>query len=98
MPSGYGILTAEGLKAVMVSLYFMLVLKDSEDQRTAADPRWHNHYVSLGSPTDTPCGIDPQVTAITFQSPGDVVVSKDKAIMSNLPGKFTGTSPPPEGK
>lgn len=94
---GYGILTAEGLKAVMVSTTHAGI-KDSEDQRTAADPRWHNHYVSLGFPTGTPCGIDPQVIAITFQSPGDVVVSKNKAIMSNLPGKFTGTSPPPDGK
>lgn len=94
---GYGILTAEGLKAVMVSTTHAGI-KDSEDQRNAADPIWHNHYVSLGSPPGSPCGSDPQVTAITFQSPGDVLVSKDKAIMSNLPGKFTGTSPPPDGK
>ena len=94
---GYGLLTNQGLKAVMVSTTHKGVY-DSEDQRNANDARWHNHYVSLDTPIGGPCGTDPQVTAITFQSPGQVVVNKDKAVMSNLPGKFTGTSPPPNEK
>jgi hypothetical protein len=88
---GYGILTTQGLNAIMVSTTHAGVL-DSEDQRNANDPRWHNHYVSLANVPNDPCGSDPAVTSITFQSPGEVVVSKNKAVMSNLPAKFTGTN------
>jgi hypothetical protein len=87
---GYGILTSQGLNAIMVSTTHAGVL-DSEDQRNANDPRWHNHYVSLGVDPTGPCESDPAVTSITFQSPGEVVVNKNKAIMSNLPAKYTGT-------
>jgi len=87
---GYGILTTQGLNAVMVSTTHAGVL-DSEDQRNANDPRWHNHYVSLAVDSSGPCGTDPAVNDITFQSPGEIVVNNNKAIMSNLPDKFTGT-------
>jgi hypothetical protein len=87
---GYGILTSQGLNAIMVSTTHAGVL-DSEDQRNANDPRWHNHYVSLAVDPTGPCESDPAVTSITFQSPGEVVVNKNKAIMSNLPAKYTGT-------
>ncbi|MDF0681610.1 MAG: hypothetical protein P0116_11665 [Candidatus Nitrosocosmicus sp.] len=87
---GYGILTTKGLSAIMVSTTHAGVL-DSEDQRNANDPRWHNHYVSLGDDTEN-CGANPAVTSITFQSPGKVVVNKNKAVMSNLPSTFTGTN------
>ena len=88
---GYGILTTQGLNAIMVSTTHKGVL-DSEDQRNKNDPRWHNHYVSLAVNPVGPCGTNPAVTSITFQSPGEVVVSKDRAVMSNLPAKFTGTN------
>jgi len=85
---GYGILTTQGLNAIMVSTTHEG--KDSEDQTNAADTRWHNHFVKLVSnPKD--CGDDLRVESITFQSPGEVVINKDKAVMSNLPAKFTGT-------
>jgi hypothetical protein len=88
---GYGILTNQELSAIMVSTTHAGVL-DSEDQKNANDPRWHNHYVSLGKDLDN-CGPnDPAVTSITFQSPGKVVVNKDKAVLSNLPSTFTGTN------
>lgn len=87
---GYGILTTQGLNAIMVSTTHAGVL-DSEDQRNANDPRWHNHYVSLGEDSEN-CGNNPAVTSITFQSPGEVIVNKNKAVMSNLPAKFTGTN------
>jgi hypothetical protein len=87
---GYGILTTQGPSAVMVSTTHAGVL-DSEDQRNANDARWHNHYVSLGEDSEN-CGTNPAVTSITFQSPGEVIVNKDKAVMSNLPAKFTGTN------
>ncbi len=63
------------------------------DQRNSADPRWHNHYVSLEDLRGDACGSDPAVTKITMQSPCEVLVNKNKAVMSNLPGKFTGTDP-----
>ncbi len=88
---GYGILTTQGLNAIMVSTTHAGVL-DSEDQRNANDPRWHNHYVSLANVPGDSCGSDPAVTSITFQSPGEVIVNKNKAIMTNLPAKFTGTN------
>ena len=87
----YGILTTQQLSAIMVSTTYAGVL-DSEDQRNANDPRWHNHYVSLANVPGDPCGSDPAVTSITFQSPGEVIVNKNKAVMSNLPAKFTGTN------
>ena len=87
---GYGILTTQQLSAIMVSTTHAGVL-DSEDQRNANDPRWHNHYVSLANVPDDACGSDPAVTAITFQSPGEVIVNNNKAVMTNLPAKFTGT-------
>jgi hypothetical protein len=88
---GYGVLTTQGLNAIMVSTTHAGVL-DSEDQRNANDPRWHNHYVSLAVDENGPCGQNPAVTSITFQSPGEVVVNKNKAVMSNLPSTFTGTN------
>jgi len=88
---GYGILTTQQLSAIMVSTTHAGVL-DSEDQRNANDPRWHNHYVSLANVPGDSCGSDPAVTSITFQSPGEVIVNKNKAIMTNLPAKFTGTN------
>jgi hypothetical protein len=88
---GYGILTTQQLSAIMVSTTHAGVL-DSEDQRNANDPRWHNHYVSLANVPGDSCGSDPAVTSITFQSPGEVIVNKNKAVMTNLPAKFTGTN------
>lgn len=87
---GYGILTSEGLDVIMVSTTHAGVL-DSEDQRNANDPRWHNHYVSLGEDSDN-CGNNPAVTSITFQSPGKVNVIKNNAVLSHLPSTFTGTN------
>jgi len=87
---GYGILTTKDISAVMVSTTHKGVL-DSKEQKNKNDPVWHNHYVSLGEDTKN-CGSNPAVTSITYQSPGQVLVSKDKAIMSNLPAKFTGTN------
>ena len=52
---GYGILTTQGLNAIMVSTTHEG--KDSEDRTNAADTRWHNYFVKLVSnPKD--CGDD----------------------------------------
>jgi hypothetical protein len=87
---GYGILTTQGPSAIMVSTTHAGVL-DSKEQRNANDPIWHNHYVSLGEDSEN-CGANPAVTSITFQSPGEVIVNKNKAVLSNLPSTFKGTN------
>ncbi len=86
---GYGILTEDGgFDAVRVSTTHKGV-KDSIKQNNKNDPVWHNHYISLG--TNPRCGDSPAVKDITFQSPGTIVVNKDRAVMSNMPATFTGT-------
>ncbi len=89
-PFGYGIITKDGnFNAVIVSTTHKGVL-DSVKQKNENDPVWHNHYISLGTDSVN-CGINPAVKSITFQSPGSVVVNKDKAVLSNLPNQFKGT-------
>ena len=65
---GYGVLTDEGLDAVVVSTTHAGV-QDSEEQSNSSDPVWHNHYVTLGQDSDY-CRNDPKVESITFESPG----------------------------
>jgi hypothetical protein len=67
---GYGVLTSEGLDAVVVSTTHAGVL-DSEEQNGANDPVWHNHFVTLGDDSKN-CGSDKAVKSITFESPGQV--------------------------
>lgn len=85
---GYGIITAKGLDAVMVSTTHKGVL-DSVKQTNKNDAVWHNHYVSLGS--DPACGNTPAVKQITYQSPGGVIINDKTSVLSNLPATFTGT-------
>ena len=85
---GYGILTEKGgFDAVIVSTTHKGVLDSVKQNGDKNNPVWHNHYVSLGK--NDFC--ETVVLDITYQSPGSVVVNKDKAVMSNLPATFTGT-------
>ncbi len=86
---GYGILTTEGLDAVVVSTTHAGVL-DSEEQDDADDPVWHNHFVTLGTGSDN-CGDDPNVESITFESPGQVNINDNNADLTNIPASFSGT-------
>src|ERR1044072_7424850 len=85
---GYGVLTDEGLDAVVVSTTHAGV-QDSEEQSNASDPVWHNHYVTLGQDSDY-CGNDPKVESITFESPGQVDIRDDNADLTKLPASFSG--------
>jgi hypothetical protein len=85
---GYGMITAKGLNAVMVSTSHQGVL-DSVKQTNKNDAVWHNHYVSLGS--DPACSNNPAVKQITYQSPGGVIINDKTSVLSNLPATFTGT-------
>jgi hypothetical protein len=86
---GYGILTTEGLDAVVVSTTHAGVL-DSEEQDDADDPVWHNHFVTLGTGSDN-CGDDPNVESITFESPGQVNIDDNNADLTDIPASFSGT-------
>ena len=86
---GYGVLTDEGLDAVVVSTTHAGV-QDSEEQSNASDPVWHNHYVTLSQDSDY-CGNDSKVESITFESPGEVDIRDDNADLTKLPSSFSGT-------
>jgi hypothetical protein len=86
---GYGILTTEGLDAVVVSTTHEGV-QDSEEQTDANDPVWHNHFVTLGENSEN-CGDDLQVESITFESPGQVDIENSNADLTEIPGSFSGT-------
>ena len=86
---GYGILTTEGLDAVVVSTTHAGIL-DSEEQTDVNDPVWHNHFVTLGQDSDN-CGNDLNVEAITFQSPGEVDTNNNNADLTEIPVSFSGT-------
>jgi hypothetical protein len=88
-PFGYGILTSEGLDAVVVSTTHAGVL-DSEEQSDANDPVWHNHFVTLVSDSKN-CGDDPAVQYITFESPGQVNIEDNSADITQIPSSFSGT-------
>jgi hypothetical protein len=90
---GYGILTSEGLDAVVVSTTHRGVL-DSETQTNVDDPVWHNHFVNhfvtLEENSDN-CGDDLKVQAITFESPGQVDINDSNADLTQIPASFSGT-------
>jgi hypothetical protein len=87
---GYGIITSAGLSAVIVATTHQGV-RDSVTQGSGAGPIWHNHFVSLAVIPTGPCGANPQVTAITFQQPGRVLISGVQALLQGIPSSFTGT-------
>ena len=85
---GYGILTNEGLDAVVVSATHAGVY-DSEEQSNVSDSVWHNHYVTLSKDSDD-CGNDSKIESITFESPGQVDIRDDNADLTKLPASFSG--------
>ena len=85
---GYGILTSEGLDAVVVSTTHAGV-QDSEEQTDANDPIWHNHFVTLGQDSAN-CGDDLKVESITFQSPGQININDINADLTQIPASFSG--------
>jgi len=87
---GYGILTAEGLDAAVVSTTHAGVL-DSLEQENANDPVWHNHFVTLEQNSDE-CGDDPKVESITIESPGQVNIENSNANLRDIPASFSGSN------
>ncbi|USN87802.1 MAG: hypothetical protein H6779_05400 [Candidatus Nomurabacteria bacterium] len=85
---GYGVITDKGTDQVIVSTTHAGVL-DSETQKDASDPVWHNHIVRLGEVAL--CGENPGVIDITFESPGDVTVKERGLVVAKVPASFSGT-------
>ena len=85
---GYGIITGKGTDEVVISTTHGGVL-DSEMQKDASDPVWHNHIVRLGEVSL--CGENPGVIDITFESPGDIAVKNSGLVMAKVPAEFNGT-------
>ena len=84
---GYGILTDDG-DAILVATTHAGVL-DSEEQRFIEDPTWHTHLVRLGDVEQ--CGEDQGIVDITWQSPGQVEINDNRAIINDVPtGEFEG--------
>jgi hypothetical protein len=87
---GYGIITTQGLAAVIVATTHQGV-KDSVAQDAGAGPVWHTHFVKLETGVTGLCGTSPEVVAITFQEPGRVVVAGNHLTLQGIPSSFTGT-------
>ena len=77
---GYGILTEDG-DAVLVATTHAGVL-DSEEQSSAEDPSWHNHFVRLGDVAE--CGEDQGIVDVTWQFPGQVEINDNIASVSGV--------------
>src|SRR6478735_1623598 len=87
---GYGLLNKKGgTDAVIVTTTHKGVL-DSEVQKNANDPVWHNHFVSLAKDNQF-CGGDLGIQSVTFEQPGDVSIQGQTAKLTDMPSKFSGT-------
>jgi hypothetical protein len=84
---GYGILTEDG-DAILVAHTHPGVL-DSEAQGFIEDPIWHNHFVRFGDVEH--CGKDQGIVDTTWQSPGEVGIDDNIAMIRDVPtGEFEG--------
>ena len=101
---GYGIITAGG-NVIVTTSHPELPIADSELQNgDATNDVIHNHYVVLGTnelcgladPQDPTAGFNPSVEDLTFESPGDIFVKQNLAILTNLPPSVTGGNFDPE--
>ena len=80
---GYGILTEDG-DAILVATTHAGVL-DSEEQNYILDPTWHNHFVRLGEVAECAGEEDQGIVDITWQSPGEVLIDHEIAMISDVP-------------
>ena len=94
---GYGILTDDPFdEASTLSGNTSIVththqgVLDSEEQSSAEDPIWHNHFVRLGNIEQ--CGENLGVVDVTWQSPGEARIDDNNATISQIStDEFVGT-------
>jgi hypothetical protein len=93
---GYGLITDQGFSAVIVGTSHKGVLDSVAQNGNANNPVWHSHFVILEVNSEGNCGSDPEVTAVTFQEPFDLEIDGKNAHFNDVPGTFSGTTPPPK--
>ena len=98
---GYGVVTLVNgnLTVIATTSHPNLGIVDSELQEDENDPVFHNHYVLLGTDAEN-CGVNEQgepnlsIADLSFESPGEVFIKGNAAILRDLPpsaeGQFTG--------
>ena len=88
---GYGVVLSDG-KAIVTTTHAGVL--DSELQLNIRDPVWHNHFVQLAN--NTACVSDTSVGDLSFESPGEVIVQDNIALLKKLPasaiGQFTNST------
>ena len=88
---GYGVVLSDG-KAIVTTTHAGVL--DSELQYNIRDPVWHNHFVQLAN--NTACVSDTAVGDLSFESPGEVIVQDNIALLKKLPasaiGQFTNST------
>jgi hypothetical protein len=97
---GYGIVTLDesnDLNVIATTSHPNLPIPDSKLQNgDPTDDVIHNHYVILGLNEIGVCGPDPFIQDLTFESPGQIFVKQNEAILKNLPKSVIGGNFPPE--
>lgn len=98
---GYGVVTLvnDTLNVIATTSHPNLGIVDSELQEDENDPVFHNHYVVLGTDEEN-CGTNEQgepnlsIADLSFESPGELFIKGNAAILRDLPpsaeGQFTG--------
>jgi hypothetical protein len=98
---GYGVVTLvnDTLNVIATTSHPNLGIVDSELQEDENDPVFHNHYVVLGTDAEN-CGVNEEdepnlsIADLSFESPGEVFIKGNAAILRDLPpsaeGQFTG--------
>ena len=86
---GYGVVLSDD-KAIVTTTHAGVL--DSELQfNNIRDPVWHNHFVQLAE--NTACVSGKAVGDLSFESPGEVIVQDNIALLKKLPasaiGQFT---------
>jgi hypothetical protein len=81
------------LNVIATTSHPELGIVDSELQEDEFDPVFHNHYVALGM-DEANCGDNPAVSDLSFESPGELIVKGNTAILKNLPPSALGQLDP----
>lgn len=89
-PFGYGVVTDNHPSSIIVATTHPGVLDSELQYGKINSPRWHNHYVQLatGAGPCTEAGVNPDgiyVANISYESPGKVLVHRDKISIWNVP-------------
>ncbi|MGD1836346.1 MAG: hypothetical protein ACPKQO_11565, partial [Nitrososphaeraceae archaeon] len=91
---GYGIVTTDTVgqtEVIVTTSHPDLPIADSDLQKgDPTDDVIHNHYAILDQEPQGLCGSDPFIVDLTTESPGEIFVKQNKAILKNLPQMVTG--------